>query len=157
MRKANILRSLLAGMIFSLAFISCDDKDEGMVPAVEMPGTAPEVSFSELTSDNKILMFDARSLSTPTSSLDISGLAAGEMIVSIDYRSATGQLYALSSMSRLYHINENSDAATALGTGALTPAYQGTNPSLGWHWGWVSNLKKSKKSKGQRFSGPFLV
>lgn len=70
------------------------------------------------------------------------------MIVSIDYRSATGQLYALSSMSRLYHINENSDAATA---------YQGANPSLGWHWGWVSNLKKSKKSKGQRFSGPFLV
>lgn len=64
MRKANILRSLLAGMIFSLAFISCDDKDEGMVPAVEMPGTAPEVSFTELTSDNKILMFDARSLST---------------------------------------------------------------------------------------------
>ena len=130
MKKANILPSLVASMIFSLAFISCDDKDDDMVPAVEMPGTAPEVSFTALTSDNKILMFEARSLSTPTSSIDISGLASGEMIVSIDYRPATGQLYALSSMSRLYHINENSGAATALGTGSFTPAFQGANPSL---------------------------
>ncbi|RAI84954.1 DUF4394 domain-containing protein [Algoriphagus yeomjeoni] len=130
MKKLNILPSLIASMIFSLAFLSCDDKDDDMVPAVELPGTAPEVSFTGLTSDNKILMFDARSLSTPSSSVDISGLASGEMIVSIDYRPATGQLYALSSMSRLYHINENSGAATALGTGAFTPAYQGANPSL---------------------------
>ena len=130
MKKTKILSALVASMIVSLAFFSCDDKEDDMDPVVEMPGMAPDVSFTALTSDNKILMFDARSLSTPTNSIDIMGLASGEMIVSIDYRPATGQLYALSSMSRLYHINENSGMATALGTGAFTPAYQGANPSL---------------------------
>lgn len=129
MKTRNIFPTLLASMIFSLAFISCDDKDD-MDPAVEMPGMAPDVSFTALTSDNKILMYDAQNLTTTTSSIDITGLGSGEMIVSIDYRPATGQLYALSSMSRLYHINENSGAATALGAGAFTPAFQGANPSL---------------------------
>lgn len=101
-----------------------------MVPVIDMPGTAPEVSFTALTSDNKILMFDARNLTTPTSSMDVTGLGSGEMIVSIDYRPATGQLYGLSTMSRLYHINENSGVATALGTQSFTPAFQGANPSL---------------------------
>ena len=75
-------------------------------------------------------MYDAQNLSAPTGSVDITGLGSGEMIVSIDYRPATGQLYALSSMSRMYHINENSGAATPLGTEAFTPAYTGANPSL---------------------------
>ncbi|MFC5623153.1 DUF4394 domain-containing protein [Algoriphagus winogradskyi] len=130
MKKRNIFPVLLASMIFSLAFTSCDDNDDDMDPVVEMPGTAPEVSFTALTSDNMILVYNAQNLSAPSSSLAITGLGSGEMIVSIDYRPATGQLYALSSMSRIYHINENSGAATALGTGAFTPSVQGANPSL---------------------------
>ncbi|SFT43386.1 protein of unknown function [Algoriphagus locisalis] len=130
MKTRNIFPALLASMILSLAFISCDDKDEDRNPIIDMPGTAPEVSFTALTPDNMILMYDAQNLSAPTSSMEITGLGSGEMIVSIDYRPATGQLYALSSMSRIYHINENSGAATALGAAAFTPAYQGANPSL---------------------------
>lgn len=130
MKKSTSLPALLASMILSMAFISCDYKDDNMGPVIKMPGTAPEVSFTALTSDNKILMYDAQMLSTPTSSKNITGLGSGEMIVSIDYRPATGQLYGVSSMSRLYHINENSGAATALGTGPFTPAIQGANPSL---------------------------
>ncbi|WP_339879374.1 DUF4394 domain-containing protein [uncultured Algoriphagus sp.] len=130
MKRSTIYPTLLASMMLSLVFISCDDKDDDMGPVIDMPGTAPEVSFTALTSDNKILMYDAQNLTTPTSSVDVTGLGSGEMIVSIDYRPATGQLYALSSMSRLYHINENSGAATALGTTAFTPAYNGANPSL---------------------------
>jgi len=117
-------------MLFSLIFISCDDKDGDVIPDIELPGTAPEVSFTALTSDNKIEMYDAQNLTAPSSSMEISGLAMGEMIVSIDYRPATGQLYGLSTMSRLYIINENSGAATPLGTASFTPAFQGENPSL---------------------------
>jgi len=130
MKTKNIFPAIFASLLLSLAFISCDDKDDDLDPIIDMPGMAPEVSFTALTSDNKILMYDAQNLTTPTSSMDITGLGSGEIIVSIDYRPATGQLYALSSMSRLYHINENSGAATALGAGAFTPAFQGANPSL---------------------------
>lgn len=129
MKSTKISLALLAGMI-SLAFVSCDDKNNDMDPIIDMPGTAPEVSFSALTSDNKILMYDAKNTESPTGSIAITGLASGEMIVSIDYRPATGQLYALSSASRLYHINENSGAATVLGTAPFSPAYSGDNPSL---------------------------
>jgi hypothetical protein len=51
----------------------------------------------------------------------VTGLQAGETIVGIDRRPATGQLYGLSSSSRIYLINETTGAATAVGTqGAFT-------------------------------------
>lgn len=130
MKNTKFSLALLAGMAISQAFVSCDEKNDDMDPVIDMPGTAPEVSFSALTSDNRILMYDAQNLASPTASTAITGLASGEMIVSIDYRPATGQLYALSSASRLYHINENSGAATVLGTAPFSPAYSGDNPSL---------------------------
>ncbi|MEP1258517.1 DUF4394 domain-containing protein, partial [Algoriphagus sp.] len=129
MKKSRIFPALLASTMISLAFFSCDD-NEDMNPGMEIPGMAPEVSFTALSSDNKLLIYEARNLSMPTSSMDITGLGSGEMIVSIDYRPATGQLYALSSMSRLYHINENSGVATALGTTSFSPAVLGENASL---------------------------
>jgi hypothetical protein len=51
----------------------------------------------------------------------ITGLQAGENILGIDFRPATGQLYALGSSSRLYTINLTTGAATQVGTaGAFT-------------------------------------
>ena len=49
----------------------------------------------------------------------ISGLAAGESILGIDFRPATGQLYALGSANRLYTINLATGAATQVGTDGL--------------------------------------
>jgi hypothetical protein len=65
---------------------------------------------------------------TPTvvTTLAITGLQAGENIVGIDFRPATGQLYALGSTSRLYTINLATGAATQVGAaGAFT--LSGTN------------------------------
>ncbi|PZX52418.1 uncharacterized protein DUF4394 [Algoriphagus ratkowskyi] len=129
MKNLRILPVLIASTLISMAFISCDDKDD-MGPGIEMPGTAPDVNFTALSSDNEILMYNAKNLAAPISSTSISGLESGEMILSIDYRPATGQLYALSSMSRLYHINENSGAATVLGISAFSPGIQGANASI---------------------------
>ncbi|MEJ7701366.1 MAG: DUF4394 domain-containing protein [Pyrinomonadaceae bacterium] len=51
----------------------------------------------------------------------ITGLAAGENILGIDFRPATGQLYALGSSSRIYIINPRTGVATAVGAaGAFT-------------------------------------
>ena len=58
------------------------------------------------------------------SSSAISGLAAGENIVGIDFRPATGQLFALSSASRVYIINTANGVATPAGP-PFTPALSG--------------------------------
>ncbi|MBS9523116.1 DUF4394 domain-containing protein [Litoribacter alkaliphilus] len=95
-----------------------------------MPGDAPEIAFTALSSDNQLVWFQARDLSSPLNTVSITGLEDGDEIVSIDYRPATGQLYGLGSSSRLYIINENSGEATALGDGPFSPALEGENASL---------------------------
>jgi Domain of unknown function (DUF4394) len=57
----------------------------------------------------------------------ITGLQAGETVLGMDMRPATGQLYALGSSSRIYTINMSSGAAVAVGTAAFTPALSGTS------------------------------
>jgi hypothetical protein len=62
-----------------------------------------------------------------TDLLLVTGLKPGEQILGIDFRPANGRLYALGSSSRLYTINLETGAATAVGNGAaFTPALQGT-------------------------------
>lgn len=134
MKTANISNfinaCLLAGLV-GLGF-SCNDEDP--MPIVDNPmgemGTAPEVSFTALTNDNRIAKFEARQLNSPMDIMPITGLESGEMILSIDYRPATGQLYALGSSSRLYIINENNGMATPLGETSFSPAIEGENASL---------------------------
>ena len=60
------------------------------------------------------------------STVGITGLQASELIHGIDFRPATGQLYALGSTSRLYRINLMTGVATAVGAGPFTPTLNGT-------------------------------
>jgi len=62
----------------------------------------------------------------------ITGLAAGETIVGIDFRPANGDLVAVSSTSRIYTLNSTSGAATAVGTG-FTPGLSGTAFGVGFN------------------------
>lgn len=100
------------------------------MPVIDVPGKTPAVNFTALTNDGKVLYFEGGQLGAAVKSITITNLRSGEQIVYIDYRPATGQLYGLSSASRLYHINESSGLASSLGQIALTPAFQGANPSL---------------------------
>ena len=64
--------------------------------------------------------------STIGTAVQITGLQAGENILGIDFRPATGQLYGLGSTSRLYIINPATGVATQVGAaGAFT--LSGTN------------------------------
>ncbi|MDG2432756.1 DUF4394 domain-containing protein [Flavobacterium sp.] len=112
--------------LLSVTAISCNsDNNDGMTQA-----TAPNVNFTALASNNTILTYNAQNLMTATSTTAIVGLPPAENIVSIDYRPATGQLYALGSSSRIYFINEKSGVATAVGSSVFTPAIVGANASL---------------------------
>lgn len=75
---------------------------------------------------NNLLIFD---LTAPgfAVSKSIIGLQAGETILGIDMRPATGQLYALGSSSRLYTINMSSGAAAAVGTAPFSTLLSGAS------------------------------
>lgn len=74
---------------------------------------------------NNLLIFNPTNPVITTKA--ITGLQAGEMVVGIDFRPATGQLYAIGSTSRLYGINTSNGAATAIGAGPFTPAMAGSS------------------------------
>ena len=85
-----------------------------------------DLVFVALSENNNLLTVNANNPFSPLRKVDFTGLASGEKIVGIDYRPATGQLYGIGSSSRLYVINPETGAARALGTGAFTPALNGS-------------------------------
>jgi len=86
------------------------------------------VTVYGVTTTNQLIRFDTATPTTVITIGTISGLQSGENILGIDFRPATGQLYALGSMSRLYVINTATGAATGVGSGAaFTPTLSGTD------------------------------
>ena len=75
-----------------------------------------------LTVSNQLLRFST-SPGVIQTNLAISGLLAGEALLAMDFRPASGQLYGLGSSNRLYTIDPNSGVATVVGSpGAFTLA-----------------------------------
>ena len=67
-----------------------------------------------LTSGNRVLRFDTETPGKTLAIFPISGLPDGESIIAIDFRPATGELYALQTGDLLYRINKETGAATPL-------------------------------------------
>lgn len=95
----------------------------GNVIGIAIP-TSP-VAYA-LDNANNLLVFNLTIPGTPVSK-PITGLQAGENLLGIDMRPATGQLYGLGSTSRIYTINMSSGAATQVGAGPFVPALIGTS------------------------------
>ena len=68
-----------------------------------------------VTVSNKLLKFNAGRPDRILTTLNITGLQAGETLLGIDYRVAKEQLYALGSSGRLYIINEDTAVASVVG------------------------------------------
>ncbi|WP_114748945.1 DUF4394 domain-containing protein [Pleomorphovibrio marinus] len=126
--RTSFWRLCLAALL--IVFVSSCYEESDPTPEMDMPGMAPDVEFTALCENNRIFYFNARDLGSPLRTLNVEGLENDEMLVSIDYRPATGQLYALGSSSRLYLIHEATGKAKALGEGAFSPSIEGENVSL---------------------------
>lgn len=74
-----------------------------------------------VTQDNTLVRFNHSTPGTLLGGVPISGLQVNEVIRGIDFRPATGELYALGSFSRLYTINLSTGAATQVGGQFSTP------------------------------------
>ena len=84
-------------------------------------GSTPGYTAYGLTTANQLVTFNTSRPNTIFSTVAITGLQAGENALGIDFRPATGQLYALGSTSRIYTINTTTGAATQVGSpGAFT-------------------------------------
>ena len=116
--KRNYVPYELTLMLFlSLAlFISCnkDDDDDNPVANAFAIGSSNNLLSFNISSPNKII-----------NDKPITGLQVGEVILAIDMRPATNQLYGLGSISRLYMIDKTTAVATVVGTAAFTPALSG--------------------------------
>ncbi|MBC8051856.1 MAG: DUF4394 domain-containing protein [Sphingobacteriaceae bacterium] len=129
-KKYKTLNILLAGMVLmSGLFQACKDDDTPVLENTVKPG----VNFVALTNTTSIhgggqlVRYNSSNTSQLVgAAVGITGLATGESIVAIDYRPATGQLYGLSTASKLYILNPVNGAARAVSTTAFTPALTGT-------------------------------
>ncbi|MFI4917624.1 MAG: DUF4394 domain-containing protein [Phycisphaerales bacterium JB060] len=70
-----------------------------------------------LTDTQSLVTFDAASPGTIQGGSFLSGLASGERAIGIDFRPATGELFALGSQNNLYTVNPGTGAATRVGSG----------------------------------------
>lgn len=77
-----------------------------------------------LASNNNLLTFDSNLPGTIRTAVAITGVAAGQTLVGMDFRPATGELYALgynatNGESQLYVINKTTAVATVVGTAPI--------------------------------------
>ena len=101
----------------ALALAGCggDSDYDDPVPPPPAPPAVPGDVFV-LTASNKLASFNRDSAATIRSNVAITGLAAGESLVGIDFGPADGLLYGVSSAGRLYTIDTSTAAATLKST-----------------------------------------
>jgi hypothetical protein len=118
------LTILLVSLTFSLTMYSCDDH---RVPPTEP--ALPDRIFYALSDNNQLHEINVKNTASPLRSFSITGLESGDMLAGIDFRPATGQLYAISMQGNLYQINVKSGdqqgKATRIGTAPAATALSG--------------------------------
>ncbi|MDR7330908.1 DUF4394 domain-containing protein [Roseateles asaccharophilus] len=89
-------------------------------PTEPMGPPAKENIFA-VTTGNQLIQFNAGQPQKTLSSKALTGLAAGDTLLGIDYRVAKGQLYGLGASGQLYRIDTKTGAASAIGTPNALP------------------------------------
>lgn len=93
----------------------------GVMACVQARG---ELVFG-VTLEQTLVSFDSAAPTTLLSGMALQGLQPNETIRGIDFRPATGQLYALGSFGRLYRVNPSTAVATQVGS-PLSPGLNGS-------------------------------
>ncbi len=112
-------------LLIAATFTACENDD---IP--DNPVAKPDIVFYALSGGNQLARYNANASTTPQASVSISGMQAGESMLSIDFRPATGELFGLGSTSRLYIINISTGVARPLGTGPFTPALSAASAEI---------------------------
>lgn len=100
------------------------------IAALLSPAIGSAHTLYAVTTTNALATMDSAAPGAASTVGQISGLAAGEVVLGIDFRPLDGQLYALGSNNRIYTINTSTAAATLVGSGFGPPSLNGL--SYGW-------------------------
>ncbi|WP_143884222.1 DUF4394 domain-containing protein [Chryseobacterium binzhouense] len=126
------MRKLFYSSIVAFALvsvISCDD-DNVMMEEPIMNMMKPDVMVYGLTGNNQLVSFNANNSASFSSTKAISGIPSGEKLLSIDFRPATGELYAVSDASKFYIINTSTGASRVVSNTAFSPMISGAVASI---------------------------
>jgi hypothetical protein len=74
-------------------------------------------TMTALATNNRLLAFDAQRPDIVQSTVRVTGLSRGDKLLAIDYRPATGELFAIGRKNILYNVSPDTGAATAVGDG----------------------------------------
>ncbi len=100
-------------------------------PTEPLGPPAKEMIYA-VTASNQLIQFNAGQPQKTLSSKLLTGLAAGDTLLGIDYRVAKGQLYGLGASGQLYRIDTKTGAASAVGA-------PNTLPTGATEWGFDFN------------------
>ena len=118
------LRALISLLAFSVGLIlnACEDR---LAPNPDLILNSPIYALNDA---NQLMRVTLGSLHEPTIPMRIVGtdIEAGERIMSIDFRPATGQLYGVSNKSRLFVVNPNTAEARPLTSTPFSPGLTGS-------------------------------
>lgn len=92
------------------------------IPAMALAGTVFGV-----TENQTLVTWNTATPGSIQSGTAISGLMNNEQIRGIDFRPATGELFALGSFNNLYTINPGTGQAMVVGGGSFSPGLNGTS------------------------------
>jgi hypothetical protein len=98
-----------------------------IVVIVALPRMARGELAYGVTSGGSLIGFDTAAPGNILSGVAITGLQQNEVLQGIDVRPATGELFALGSFSRLYKVDRATGVAVMVGTGAFSPALNGSS------------------------------
>lgn len=90
-------------------------------PPSEPLGPPAKETIYAVTAGNQLVQFNAGQPQKTQSSKALTGLAAGDTLLGIDYRVAKGQLFGLGASGQLYRIDTQTGAASAVGTPNALP------------------------------------
>jgi len=112
-----------SALAFGMMVSSCEKDSMTTTPK-------PDITFFALADGKQLLKINAMNSEMATATTSITGLMANDALTSIDFRPATGELYGVSTMNRLYVINQETGAARVIGAAALSPAISGSAVAL---------------------------
>ena len=122
---------LLSG---SLLFTACTKTNSHLLLEGEASSKANSskqtergIQFFALSDNNELVRYATGRPLAELGSISITNLQTNEKILAIDFRPATGQLYGVTNMSRIYIINHISGRATVVGATPFTPAINGNS------------------------------
>lgn len=88
----------------------------GSCSTMMAPEAPAGVSAYGLTSSGALAMFGTGNAAASYRTMPVTGLSAGDTLISIDCRNTDGRLYGVASTGRVYTINTSTGAATADGS-----------------------------------------